>query len=92
MNQSPADSSGRSSALRHCACCGAEVVRRDCHKNRYGEYICKSCQAAGKRCSRRYQILGLWRPALRGIAYLLGALVALAVLYKAFSIIASRFA
>lgn len=27
--------------------CGLTVARRDCHKNRYGKYICKNCQAAG---------------------------------------------
>ncbi len=30
-----------------CSACGATVARRDCHKNRFGEYICRVCQAAG---------------------------------------------
>lgn len=33
--------------LRKCSGCGATVPRRHCHKNRYGEYVCRSCQAAG---------------------------------------------
>ena len=38
--------------LRQCSGCGVTVARRDCHKNRYGEYLCRTCQAAGMRFSR----------------------------------------
>lgn len=34
--------------LRVCSVCGAVVERKDCHKNRFGEYICHKCQLAGK--------------------------------------------
>lgn len=32
-----------------CAACRLWVSREDCHRNRYNEYICKSCQAKGIR-------------------------------------------
>ena len=32
-----------------CAGCRLWVSRDDCHRNRYNEYICKSCQAKGLR-------------------------------------------
>jgi len=35
--------------LKKCSACGEVVRRRDCHKNRYGEYICRQCQAKGIR-------------------------------------------
>ena len=33
--------------LRVCSACGANIDRKDGHKNRYSEYICRKCQAAG---------------------------------------------
>jgi hypothetical protein len=42
---------------RKCFSCGASVLRQDCHKNRYGEYICRTCQSSGIRFSR----LAGWR-------------------------------
>ncbi|MDO9198963.1 hypothetical protein [Rhodoferax sp.] len=36
----------RRNMLRVCSVCGAVVERKDCHKNRFGEYICRKCQAA----------------------------------------------
>jgi hypothetical protein len=38
---------------RKCFSCGASVLRQDCHKNRYGEYVCRACQASGVRFSKR---------------------------------------
>jgi hypothetical protein len=51
-----------------CSICKAPVLRKDCHRNRYDEYICRSCQDAGIRFSwrkrLRYQLgkasLSLW--------------------------------
>lgn len=40
--------------LKICTGCGASVSRRDCHRNRYGEYICRGCQAVGIRHSPRH--------------------------------------
>lgn len=37
---------------RKCSGCGVTVARRDCHKNRYGEYVCRTCQAAGMKSTR----------------------------------------
>ena len=34
-------------APKACAACGKIVARRDCHKNRYDEYLCKTCRAGG---------------------------------------------
>ncbi len=39
--------------LRACAACGAMVSRQDCHRNRYGEYICRTCQSAGVKHTLR---------------------------------------
>lgn len=36
-----------------CSSCRLVVTRTDCHKNRYGEYICRACQASGVRFTRR---------------------------------------
>lgn len=41
---------------RICSVCGAAVARKDCHKNRYTEYICRKCQAAGIKFTRRGQL------------------------------------
>jgi hypothetical protein len=37
--------------MKVCATCGATVERTQCHKNRFGEYICRACQGAGIRSS-----------------------------------------
>ena len=29
------------------------MTRHNCHKNRYGEYVCRSCRKAGKHWTRR---------------------------------------
>lgn len=34
-----------------CVCCGVEVKRRHCHKNRFGEYVCQKCHDEGRRGS-----------------------------------------
>ncbi len=40
-----------------CSACKAPVLRQNCHRNRYGEFICRACQASGIRFSwlRRLQ-------------------------------------
>ncbi|MCP5261244.1 MAG: hypothetical protein H6929_07805 [Rhodoferax sp.] len=40
----------------HCSSCKAPVLRRDCHQNRYGELICRSCQAMGVRFTWRRRL------------------------------------
>lgn len=65
---------------RVCASCGAVVARQDCHKNRYGEYLCRVCLKSGVRStskgrarhwSRRVLRTGLRWVALVGLAGLL---------------------
>jgi len=61
--------------LKVCFACKASVEREGCHKNRYGEYICKICMAAGIRFSRLRQLdylvnkkrRMLWRIAAYGV-------------------------
>lgn len=45
-----------------CSACDATVERKKCHKNRYGEYICRSCLAGGTRSTWRGQLrhFGRW--------------------------------
>jgi hypothetical protein len=43
--------------LKKCSACGAVVQRKDCHKNRYGEYICRECQAKGVLFTPRRRLL-----------------------------------
>lgn len=33
--------------FRVCSACSATIERKDCHKNRYSEYICRKCHATG---------------------------------------------
>lgn len=60
------DEQGR---IRQCATCAQSVERKDCHRNRFGEYICRQCQARGIRFSpqtrgaimrRRARMIGTW--------------------------------
>ena len=57
---------------RQCASCGKVVARRDCHKNRYTEYICHACQATGVRFTpqgrRQYLLKRLRTPVLIALA------------------------
>ena len=45
----PRPHSRQSSSLRVCSSCAATVDRKNCHKNRYSQYICQRCQEAGVR-------------------------------------------
>lgn len=47
-----------------CSACGATVARTDCHKNRYAEYVCRKCQTAGIKFTRRGQLRYLMRRGL----------------------------
>jgi len=65
----------------NCSSCNALVEREDCHKNRYGEYICKKCQGAGVRFTRAHRLLYLqawWEP--RRLFWLTVTVVAVLVL------------
>lgn len=70
--------------FRKCSGCGLTVSRGDCHKNRYGEYLCRNCQAAGMKFtgaarSRR------WRR--RAPAIILSSLLAMAVIALVISLL-----
>ena len=43
--------------LKKCSACGEVVRRRDCHKNRYAEYICRQCQDKGIRFTPRRRLI-----------------------------------
>ncbi len=36
-----------------CSACGNTVSRVDCHKNRFGEYICWECQEDGIKATKK---------------------------------------
>ncbi|GEM_PF-1662790 len=42
--------------FKTCSACRQTVARDDCHKNRYQEYICKSCQRRGVRFTWRNRL------------------------------------
>lgn len=44
--------SPNSNQSKLCVGCGLTFARRDCHRNRYGEYFCRACQAGGVRSTR----------------------------------------
>lgn len=53
----PPKHSTQPSILKVCSACAATVERKNCHKNRYSEYICRRCQAAGTKFTHRAQRL-----------------------------------
>lgn len=59
--------------------CGAEVQRRDCHRNRHGEYICRKCQR-GK--THRQWIQAGFSYLRRAAIYLFALAATLAVFWK----------
>ena len=50
--------------IKQCAACGSQVARKDCHRNRYAEYICRPCQANGVKFTPRGRRLFVARHAL----------------------------
>lgn len=39
-----------------CSYCHLQVARTDCHRNRYGEMICRACQQAGVKFTLRRRL------------------------------------
>jgi recombinational DNA repair protein (RecF pathway) len=70
-----------------CAACGATVDRKDCHRNRYGEYICRKCSAAGIKFTWHRRLRHLAKAKLRKFLPMLPvaglALLLIWVLYEA---------
>ncbi len=74
--------------LRVCAGCKKEVPRQDCHRNRYGEYICRSCQAGGLKFTWPHALTGLLQRGLKKYGTrLLYVLVALCVIGIFFAVL-----
>jgi hypothetical protein len=73
------------SLLRNCVGCGREVARPECHRNRYGEYVCRDCQAKGFRysTSRRlgFQLKRFLKIGLRVLAWICLAALVLGCFY-----------
>ena len=59
--------------MRICLCL-KQVERRKCHKNRHGEYICRTCLAEGKYPSRQPIE---WKTILKNVGVALGGLIAI---------------
>lgn len=62
-----------------CSSCRIAVLRKDCHRNRYGDYICRACQSAGVRHSLRARVRHGLRRSLQ-TAWIALALVLLVLL------------
>lgn len=71
---------------KRCATCGNTVDRQDCHKNRFGEYICRTCQAAGLKATplrkQRHVTKKLLKKVLRWVLLLVAGVFAYLVLTK----------
>jgi hypothetical protein len=50
---------------RRCNFCDQVIARKDCHRNRYGEYVCLECSKKGKRWSSRRRFLKVAKRLLR---------------------------
>ena len=65
-----------------CSVCGTSVERKDCHKNRLGEYVCWKCQAARTELPWHQRLHYLTRGMLPGFLLLLPvAVMALLVIW-----------
>ena len=45
--------------LKTCSACNISIERKNCHKNRYNEYICRTCQSAGVKLTWRRRLKNL---------------------------------
>ncbi len=71
--------------LKVCSGCKKEIPRQDCHRNRYGEYICRACQAAGFKFTWRHLLAQHFKTGFRKyalwVAYLVLGILAVAVFF-----------
>lgn len=65
---------------KECSLCGSNVARKDCHKNRYAQYICRPCQAAGGKAAWRLRLKQQANTVLRRSGWRLAAAGAVLVL------------
>ena len=63
---------------------GATVERKDCHKNRYAEYICRPCLAKGRKFTHdgRLRYRASWRHVMKWVVPVL--LLCVVIAYLAF--------
>ena len=71
-----------SQGLRRCACCGVEVPRAECHKNRHAEYICLKCVESGNTVSRRRWLDQLLQQSRKAMLYLVIVVLGCCVFWK----------
>lgn len=76
--------------LRTCSACGTAVHRSEVHKNRYAQYICKSCRSDGVRAVGRKKMRHFFSRAPVAAAAML-AVVAFLVLAIGILVAGSRF-
>ena len=62
-----------------CSACRLSFARSDCHKNRYGEYLCKPCRASGVKSTRGGRLRHGSQRAVLGFWLSLGIAVAVAM-------------
>ena len=53
VNKMSSSNSSPVGDVRVCSACAATVERKNCHKNRYSQYICRQCQEAGVKYTQR---------------------------------------
>jgi len=71
--------------LRSCSACGEAVRRRDCHKNRYGQYICRDCRADGVRFTQWPWLLYNGKKWSRRFFWMIAILVTVALFFVWFT-------
>lgn len=83
--------------LKVCSGCRATVERKDCHKNRYSEYICRKCQAAGTKFTpegQRRHVMGRALPVMFlrfAIAFMVFVVISISLLtFHSFSFFGSE--
>ena len=71
-----------------CSACGSTVSRADCHKNRFGEYICSECQDTGLKATSkqkgRYYLKRAAHCSMVGVAITLPVLLVFAIFFAIF--------
>jgi hypothetical protein len=73
----------------NCSHCQSEVDREQCHRNRYGELICRACQLSGVRYTWRQRLRYFGKKAPRYAVVGLAVFVALLLLIMFFYLILS---
>ena len=67
--------------MKSCSSCGETVLRTDCHRNRYGEFICRKCQAQGIKFTQRGRANQYVKSWLIRLLWLLAGILVFIVVY-----------